>query len=164
MSPVRPWPTTLALPDLLGLFFILCLVSISNTSVQIVTPGVELHPSETKIEVTCICSTSQELCTQMYELGDDFIKERKFFHKFWCLFLCLYIQYIPRIMHRVCTLFCFVAVGYKLAWTISFRVTSLELGQSYDCPSASEATLKDVGKYGTSIHRNWLYSNKTKHK
>ena len=27
-----------------------------------------------------------------------------------------------------------------------FRVTSLSLGQSYDCPSASEATLKDVGE------------------
>ena len=28
---------------------------------------------------------------------------------------------------------------------ISFRVASLALGQSYDCPSASEATLKDMG-------------------
>ena len=26
---------------------------------------------------------------------------------------------------------------------ISFRVTSLALGQSHDCPSASEVTLKD---------------------
>ena len=32
---------------------------------------------------------------------------------------------------------------------ISFRVTLLALGQSYDCPSASEATLKDMGKYNT---------------
>ena len=29
---------------------------------------------------------------------------------------------------------------------ISFRLSSLALGQSYDCPSASEATLKDMGK------------------
>ena len=28
---------------------------------------------------------------------------------------------------------------------ISFRVASLSLGQSYDCPSASEVTLKDMG-------------------
>ena len=28
---------------------------------------------------------------------------------------------------------------------IYFRVASLALGQSYDCPSASEATLKDMG-------------------
>ena len=28
---------------------------------------------------------------------------------------------------------------------ISFRVTSLALGQSYDCPSASEITLKNMG-------------------
>ena len=29
---------------------------------------------------------------------------------------------------------------------MSLRVTSLALGQSYDCPSASGATLKDMGK------------------
>ena len=29
---------------------------------------------------------------------------------------------------------------------ISFRITSLALGQSYDCPSANEVTLKDMGK------------------
>ena len=29
---------------------------------------------------------------------------------------------------------------------ISFRVAALALGQSYDCPSASEATLKDMGQ------------------
>ena len=29
---------------------------------------------------------------------------------------------------------------------ISFRFTSLALGQSYDCPSAHEVTLKDMGK------------------
>ena len=28
----------------------------------------------------------------------------------------------------------------------SLRVTSLAVGQSYDCPSASEVTLKDMGK------------------
>ena len=30
--------------------------------------------------------------------------------------------------------------------TIFFRVTSLPLGQSYDCPSASDVTLNDIGK------------------
>ena len=30
---------------------------------------------------------------------------------------------------------------------ISCRVASLALGQSYDCPSASEATLNDMGKW-----------------
>ena len=29
---------------------------------------------------------------------------------------------------------------------IFFRVTSLALGQSHDCPSAGEVTLKDMGK------------------
>ena len=40
--------------------------------------------------------------------------------------------------------------------TASFRVASLVLGQSYDCPSASEATLKDMGKI------NW-YQTTSKH-
>ena len=40
---------------------------------------------------------------------------------------------------------------------IFFRVASLALGQSYDCPSASEATLKDMGKtdlYQTKRNHN----------
>ena len=42
---------------------------------------------------------------------------------------------------------------------IFFRVTSLALGQSYDCPSASEVTLKYMGKitlYQTTTNRNKL--------
>ena len=60
--------------------------------------------------------------------------------------------YIPWKMHMV--LLCFVCCGYIISFhwmymiylPISFSVTSLTLGQSYDCPSASEVTLKDVGK------------------
>ena len=41
---------------------------------------------------------------------------------------------------------------------VSFWVASLALGQSYDCPSASEATLKDMGEYVTRIHtKNYIY-------
>ena len=40
---------------------------------------------------------------------------------------------------------------------IPFRVTSLTLGQSYDCPSVSEVTLKDMGKTDK-------YQTTTKHK
>ena len=36
---------------------------------------------------------------------------------------------------------------------ISFRVTSLALGQSYDCPSACEATLKNMSKLITWSQR-----------
>ena len=47
---------------------------------------------------------------------------------------------------------------------VSFRVTSLVLGQSYDCPSTSEATLNDRGKCIRKIHGKWWYNhNKTKH-
>ena len=35
-----------------------------------------------------------------------------------------------------------------------FRITSLALGQSYDCASASEVNLKDIGK---SIE--WIYKD-----
>ena len=41
-------------------------------------------------------------------------------------------------------LWCLDGVWYWNNLPISFRVTSLALGQSYDCPSASEATLKDM--------------------
>ena len=35
---------------------------------------------------------------------------------------------------------------------MAFRVASLALGQSYDCPSASDVTLKDKGKMGLLNH------------
>ena len=35
-----------------------------------------------------------------------------------------------------------------------FRIASLALGQSYDCPSASRAILKNMGKYFTKIHQD----------
>ena len=38
---------------------------------------------------------------------------------------------------------------------IFFRVASLALGQSYDCPSASEATLWDMGEFGLP-HKNTI--------
>ena len=45
-------------------------------------------------------------------------------------------------MHTVCTLLC---LGFE-CYTHFFRIPSLALGQSYDCPSANEATLKKMGK------------------
>ena len=44
---------------------------------------------------------------------------------------------------------------------MSFRIASLALGQSYDCPSASEVTLKDMGKmcwHLTTIKHNKLWT------
>ena len=83
----------------------------------------------------------------------------------------------PKNIHMVHSLLCFVLFWYQLilpifffVWLyglilpIFFRVASLALGQSYDCPSASEATLKDMGKYVTWIHHNWWYThNKNVH-
>ena len=39
----------------------------------------------------------------------------------------------------------------------SFRVTSLALGQSYDCPNANDVTLNDMGKWIIWIHKELWY-------
>ena len=59
---------------------------------------------------------------------------------------------------------CFVVfwcVLVLIGFPISFRVTSLALGQSYDCPNASEVTLKDMDDMDncqttTTIHNKAL--------
>ena len=61
-------------------------------------------------------------------------------------------EYIPWNMHVV--LLSFILLGlhsrfyqiHLIHLPIFFRVTSLALGQSYDFPSASDVTLKDMGK------------------
>ena len=51
------------------------------------------------------------------------------------------IQYIPRILHTICSLRCFVMVWYRSVLPISFGVTSLTLGQSYNSSSASDMSM-----------------------
>ena len=75
-----------------------------------------------------------------------------------CLMPSLWIIFIgeqhnTRIVQRDYTLSCFVAVWYPCSF-VSFWVTSLALGQSYDCPSAW-SNPKDIGKCITWIHENW---------
>ena len=65
---------------------------------------------------------------------------------------CFHREYIPRIVHMVYTLLCFIVVRHLLILPICFRVASLALGKSYDCPSASEATLKNMAKYITVFY------------
>ena len=74
------------------------------------------------------------------------------------------LQYIPRNMHTVFALLCFVE-GYTLTdFPISIRLTSLALWQSNDCPSASKATLMNIDKYFMWIHYERLHNhNKAKH-
>ena len=51
-------------------------------------------------------------------------------------------------MHTVCTYFYYGYDTDQFYPYIFFRIASLALGQSYDCPSASQATLKRViGSY-----------------
>ena len=56
-------------------------------------------------------------------------------------------------------LLCFLfGLYYQFLWIhvthlpISFRIASLALGQSCDCPSACEVTLKDIGKQVSDVH------------
>ena len=73
------------------------------------------------------------------------------------------IQYIPRNMHTVTALLCFVVVTHLTVFPISIRLTSLALWQSNDCPSASKATLMNMDKYFMWIHYERLHShNKAK--
>ena len=65
------------------------------------------------------------------------------------------MQYIPWFFISVVIVLS-VFNGFMLDSRISFRVTSLALGQSYDWPSASEVNLKDMGKiywYRTTTKR-----------
>ena len=74
------------------------------------------------------------------------------------------VQYIPRNMHTVFALLCFVVVIHWLIFPISIRLTSLALWQSNDCPSASKATLMNMDKYLMWIHYERFHNhNKAKH-
>ena len=76
------------------------------------------------------------------------------------------IQYIPRIMHTVHALL-FVGVYYQSILPTPFKVTSQGLGQSYDCPSACEGTLKNMGRLITwnplETNMNLTKQSTTKH-
>ena len=50
----------------------------------------------------------------------------------------------PNCMYTVWDSLCFIVVRHLLVVPIFFRVTSLALGESYDCPSASAVTLKNM--------------------
>ena len=89
---------------------------------------------------------------------------------YWCIYASLGLDELSQLKREyICgiyswfyfALFChdFIIKTYwfpVIHLTISFRVTSLALGQSYDCPNAGEVTLKYIGKI------NW-YQIKTKH-
>ena len=60
---------------------------------------------------------------------------------------------------EIWTCLAFVMLRFSLILIISFKVPSLALGQSYDCPSASEATLKDMVIIGDLDHLNTLRSD-----
>ena len=63
------------------------------------------------------------------------------------LLLIILILSIPKIVYMCYALPCNAVVVPWSNLPLSFRVVSLALGQSYDCPSASEAALKNMGKY-----------------
>ena len=69
----------------------------------------------------------------------------------------------PKNMHIVCAVSCFVVVWFRPILPISFRVTSLTLGQSQDCPSASEAILKRNGQNEAQAFRKNIIQPPTMH-
>ena len=71
------------------------------------------------------------------------------------------LQYIPRNMHTVFALLCFVVV---IHWQI-FPYPSVSIPyQSNDCPSSSKATLMNMDKYFMWIHYERFHNhNKAKH-
>ena len=126
---------------------------------QLFQPGHECHGHVYIIYTSIILNdlTAHTDCMTVY--WDIFTGQ----HYIWLdsnpLCVLQYCQYIPGNIDMVCTLLCFVVVWYGLIIPIFFRVASLALGQSYDCPSASEATLKSIGKYVIWIHHNWWYNH-----
>ena len=56
------------------------------------------------------------------------------------------IGFTQELYMQAVSLCCLCNILVLVYLPIFFRVTSPALGQSYDCPSAREATLKDMGK------------------
>ena len=60
-------------------------------------------------------------------------------------------------------LLCFVVISHRTILSICFRITLLTQGQSYDCPSACEATLGHIGTWIAWIYwERIIYHNKTR--
>ena len=68
---------------------------------------------------------------------------------------CIQTEYIPRIIHTVHALLRFAGVWNGPIIPVSFRVILLALGQAYDCPSAIEETLDNMGQCILS-NKNWF--------
>ena len=80
-----------------------------------------------------------------------------------CIFY-LFLQYIPRNMHTVTALLCFVVVIPWLIFPYPSGLLHWHCGHFNDCPSASKATLINIDKYFMWIHYEWLHNhNKAKH-
>ena len=81
------------------------------------------------------------------------------------MFMSLLIYNTPHELCIWCALLCFVVAGEWLVLVaIIFRVASLVMGQSNDCTSANEATLKNIIKWFSGIHIElWYQQNKSRH-
>ena len=70
----------------------------------------------------------------------------------------IHLQYIPRNMHTVFALLCFVVVIHWLIFPYPSGLLHWHW-QSNDCPSASKATLKNMDKYFMWIHYKRLHNH-----
>ena len=74
------------------------------------------------------------------------------------IWVLLRTVYPKKYAHAFC--FAVLCCGYALTdFPISIRLTSLALWQSYDCPSASKATLMNMDKYFMWINYERLYNH-----
>ena len=76
-----------------------------------------------------------------------------------------HLQYIPRNMHTVTALLCFVVVIHWLIFPYPSGLLHWHCGNLWDdCPSASKATLMNMDKYFMWIQYERLHNhNKAKH-
>ena len=76
----------------------------------------------------------------------------------WITWKLWHTVYPKKYAHGFC--FAVLCSGYTLTdFPISIRLTSLALWQSNDCPSASKATLMNMGKYFMWIHYERLHNH-----
>ena len=79
-------------------------------------------------------------------------------------YTCIHIQYIPRSMHTVFALLCFVVVKHWLIFPYPSGLLHWHCGNLAIDPSASKATLMKMDKYFMWIHYERLHNhNKAKH-
>ena len=94
-----------------------------------------------------------------------YLNDQHWYHVMFYTHRChAYIQYIPRNMHTVFALLCFVVVIHWLIFPYPSGLLHWHCGNLAIAPSASKATLMNMDKYFMWIHYERLHNhNNAKH-